>query len=957
MFINSIFLPKAISDQKLTDTADNSIGNFTHLFSNVFRFVKDGQENSAPIQLCQSEESSVENPQNELLKVSLLADNKIVRENSSISMIVSMFMSQFRPGEKAPQIIESGKVKTSEHTPKYFSLSKNDLVKEIKNLFNSLDDIDVSQSGNAEILLLASGISIPLNIEKSNYSEIENLVVNQINTKSDFKFSIQIGNQKLTLDVEPVIEEKSLSVYPVEIVTDDADSDTNEIIRIESKENNINQINQNNTKTGGTSQPQLQGSKQALDNLDVKTDIDWSKVPETDDNKIINNSTDVDDEKIIVQNQTTVKNSSKIVIPDSAKQNNEPGLLAKDVSSSLDMVKPLQVTDKSDNLNTMSADKSDSKVVIKSDQKINSGSVNSAGVDKRSELNILAEETDLKEIKIDTPKFVKNSSTNSKINQEIKQNSDYKAPVFKETDISSNHIELKPKSSAGIINSVKPKNDNKIFLQQELAAEENNEIIKPELSIKTEVKNLTNHAETKDRPVEKVTNYTQPQKAGNYKTTIKVSKSPEVNIKSETTGDQKTIVKNSDTASLQVEETKSTKKNNSDVRILSEEADETQQKPSVVKENTQQTDKSAIIKEKQNNEVKDQKVGNDLTKVKSAKTPETKTASNENEHRAVKINYRERRVYSQIPELKIISDENTDKNAVQSKMPSEPVVKETTRNTDEVGKQLLSNPEIRQKDEKQVWVKVSVEKNETENSSELKKRSDVQNKISFDAKEVKKEFSANGNQDYESQKNPQAKQEAISVERVQNTEVSESFKLNQSSINDDNVLQLKPEQKTEQLHFKSEINSETIKHNTRAAEMIEKIKVISSSEMVKEVYKVIEANEKQSVVLKLVPRELGAIKVTLDTIENVLTAKVEVENETVGQIIRNNVEQLRQNLLQSGVQVNSISITYNSSQQKQHGFNNQKRKNNPYQQENNIDEAEEAVIIKKMGYNTYEYLA
>jgi flagellar hook-length control protein FliK len=139
--------------------------------------------------------------------------------------------------------------------------------------------------------------------------------------------------------------------------------------------------------------------------------------------------------------------------------------------------------------------------------------------------------------------------------------------------------------------------------------------------------------------------------------------------------------------------------------------------------------------------------------------------------------------------------------------------------------------------------------------------------------------------------------------------------------------------------------------------MIEKIKVISSSEMVKEVYKVIENNEKQSVVLKLVPKELGAIKVTLDTIDNALTAKVEVENESVGQVIRNNVEQLRQNLLQSGVQVNSISISYNSSQQKQHGFNNQKKKNNLYQQENSIEEVEEAVIIKKMGYNTYEYLA
>ena len=51
MFINSIFLPKNLSDQTLPEGVVNSIGNFSHLFANVFKIVKDGPESQIPIQL------------------------------------------------------------------------------------------------------------------------------------------------------------------------------------------------------------------------------------------------------------------------------------------------------------------------------------------------------------------------------------------------------------------------------------------------------------------------------------------------------------------------------------------------------------------------------------------------------------------------------------------------------------------------------------------------------------------------------------------------------------------------------------------------------------------------------------------------------------------------------------------------------------------------------------------
>jgi len=276
---------------------------------------------------------------------------------------------------------------------------------------------------------------------------------------------------------------------------------------------------------------------------------------------------------------------------------------------------------------------------------------------------------------------------------------------------------------------------------------------------------------------------------------------------------------------------------------------------------------------------------------------------------------------------------------------------------DELVKTITNQVEQKPKEEKQVWVKVSVEKNETENSADLKKSNQHKHKITINADDVKKEFSSPNNSQDEQKENPKYKPQTSSVDSSQSADTKSNVQTQNNTNQQEVVSSIKPEHKTDQSQFRSELHNENVKYSSRAAEMVEKVKVISSGEMVREVYKVLENGEKQSVVLKLVPKELGAIKVMLDTVDNVLTAKVEVESETVGQVIRNNVEQLKQNLLQSGVHVNSISISYSSSQQKQHGFNNQKKKNGGYQQENDLEEVDEAIITKKLGYNTYEYLA
>jgi len=344
--------------------------------------------------------------------------------------------------------------------------------------------------------------------------------------------------------------------------------------------------------------------------------------------------------------------------------------------------------------------------------------------------------------------------------------------------------------------------------------------------------------------------------------------------------------------------------------------------------------------------------------VNNERKPESVT-KNQAENKNIKVDFMQRRVYSQIPHLEVMVDETEVKSVKNSVLNIETNKQENTQSIDEPVKSRQNQVEQNTKNEKQVWVKVSLEKHDNESVSEVRKSSNQQSKITIDVNsdDMKKDFEQNTSSEKESREYSKSKPQTVQVETSKNTEVKNVIQNQTTSTQQDLAAGLKPEIKTENNPFKSALHSEDTKFSSRAAEMVEKIKVISSGEMVREISKVFESGEKQSIILRLVPKELGSIKVMLDTIDNVLTAKVEVENETVGHIVRNNVEQLKQNLLQSGVHINSINISYHSSDQKQHGFNNQKRKNSGYLPENDIEEIDETIVSKKMGYNTYEYLA
>ena len=1064
MFINSIFLPKNLSDQTLPEGVVNTIGNFSHLFANVFKIVKDGQENPNPIQLFPQTEITAEDIQSELLKVSLLSDNKLVTENPNLPKIVELFLSKIEAGEYAQELADSNKVKISEKTPKYSSMSKEEFVKEIKSILDTLKNSKANQSENLEISLLSGGISISIDPKINSITEIENIINEQLQTNNDFKIMIQNGDQKLTIEVEPIKPQVNKSFAPVEIVEENNSSQLPKLDVVNKTTEQGLELNNNsekplaelkeNSKLSSAFQSQLQGVKHVSDNLDANIKNENISGLKTSDKTFIQS------QKAALNNQTNITKpnaeiiSNEIQIPELEKQSQKAEVISKNISSDLNISKIVSDNVKSEILKTTEVSKSDKKISVKSNQKLNSFSVSRATLEDKAELTDLAEKTEVKEIKIDVQSFRKKQSIDfnkpkveSKIEiasskplvekpvqqtqnlvdeKSVETKTEKQVAPDKKFDVKSEPIdsskstnEIKQsftkqevKSENNIAAKTKP--ETKSSVQQELFVDNEadiNESQNSEVEIKSE-RQVEQLKSTTDKNVNSVKQNLRSQEVS--KTEPNVESKPELKkensdwFKSKIVVDSKPQVKEIDSKpvetvevkseEMKVSDTKSYVENKDVVKILNDEKpvvknnyeklpsekiktqqseikpaettvkdnrisdDQTNIKPeNISKENLKQNLKLDSLSDDHTTELKVENSNQDLeielSKDSNTKPVEVKNINDLKENKSVKIDFKERRVYSQIPKLEVIADDKSVKNLDISQNKFDKAVIETTQLADEPVKSVQKSTEAKPKDEKQVWVKVSVEKTEVENQHESKRISSA-NRVELNKNDdVKKDFSSSDNLQDEQKENQKQKPQTVSVESNQNSDTKSSVQTQSSTTQQDIVSSIKPEHKTEQAQFKSELHNENVKYNSRTAEMVEKVKIISSGEMVKEVYKVLENGEKQSVVLKLVPKELGAIKVMLDTIDNVLTAKVEVENESVGQVIRNNVEQLKHNLAQSGVHVNSINISYQSSEQKQHTFNNQKKKNPAYFQDKEIEELEETVVTKKMGYNTYEYLA
>ncbi len=1067
MFINSIFLPKNISDQTLPEGIAGKIGNFSHLFSNVFRIVKDEQEGTVPFQLANLSSELTSNTQNELLKVSLLSDNKLTLENANISMIVTAFLSKLNPGEFTEELVDANKVKVNEKVPKYFSLNKNEFIKQIKNIIDSLKNSDQKSLENIEISLIANGQSIKINPLTTNIVDLERWVTEQLQSNTDFEILVKSGQKKLAVDVEPVKHEVSKTDKPVEIISA-SDQEVNET-EINPTLNKFiassTSFSKNISSEGNVFENQLKGLKQTYVNTNgqiVKQEvptiqsgisstqyinsesIDISKEPYlkvlTKEMRVgaelqseINSSIKSELNEILksnyssngkietpntsipqsdLKNKSVSDNQSELVAKSEtfAKKENvlsDTNLTLKKVSSEnfIDTTikslhnevkvqsEPWQAAENAENpetvkqtsdVNVSGRNQSDYKISVKSNLKINSVFVEKNSVQEKVVLMDLFEKAEVNDIKINVQNTSKTVYINSPKIQDGYQpelssakenvtkilapepNVEVKKVLSADQEFKQSSIE---NTSNKAFDAVKAQSNPKLRIQQELFVE--SEFVENEEPVLIKNESI------------KTTNSNQQTLKENTVTGL----STKINIDKNKLDRIKNLTNDSDKAKPEIIANPLAKKIISTdiknvVKVVDESSEETlnnikfksdvtedNKNPVALKSNTIHLNKSSekIVVSSTNTPEKNESILKAKATVENLRTnlkefasddvKQERVLNNKFENKNVKVNFIQRRAYSQIPPLEVMTAETEVKTVKNSGLNLETNKNEITHSVDEPVKSIQNKTEQNPQNDKQVWVKVSLEKNEREIVSEVRKSSHQQNKITIDANSdgMKKDFDQNSFSEKESHESPKQKPQVVQVEASQNTEMKT---VNQNtSTQQDFTAGLKTEIKTESNPFKSAFNSEETKFGSRAAEMIEKVKVISSGEMIREISKVLETGEKQSIVLRLVPKELGSVKIILDTIDNVLTAKVEVENETVGHIVRNNVEQLKQNLLQSGVHVNSINISYHNSDQKQHGFNNQKRKNPGSSTENDIEEVDEMIVSKKMGYNTYEYLA
>jgi flagellar hook-length control protein FliK len=168
---------------------------------------------------------------------------------------------------------------------------------------------------------------------------------------------------------------------------------------------------------------------------------------------------------------------------------------------------------------------------------------------------------------------------------------------------------------------------------------------------------------------------------------------------------------------------------------------------------------------------------------------------------------------------------------------------------------------------------------------------------------------------------------------------------------DNNKIELNPKPAIQETNI---LSKEKIVTETRS--LNETVKTIRSSEIVKELTNFVKSGETQTVTFKVVPENLGRIKVSLDVADHIAKATIEVETETVKQIVQSNIESLKQALTHSGITVDAINVSLTGNQQRHNRPVDSKRKMNDSSDENKIETDSDALLRKNLGYNTYEYL-
>jgi flagellar hook-length control protein FliK len=140
-------------------------------------------------------------------------------------------------------------------------------------------------------------------------------------------------------------------------------------------------------------------------------------------------------------------------------------------------------------------------------------------------------------------------------------------------------------------------------------------------------------------------------------------------------------------------------------------------------------------------------------------------------------------------------------------------------------------------------------------------------------------------------------------------------------------------------------------------EVKETAKVVDQSRLMNEIENVIKSGDKKNVTLKIYPEELGSVKISLDFTDNNVSAKINVSNDSVRQVILTQADNLKSSLSESGIQLAALNVSVDNSDEKANPQTKTKKKSaNSDDKKVVIKDIPNPVKIKNLGYNTYDYV-
>lgn len=151
--------------------------------------------------------------------------------------------------------------------------------------------------------------------------------------------------------------------------------------------------------------------------------------------------------------------------------------------------------------------------------------------------------------------------------------------------------------------------------------------------------------------------------------------------------------------------------------------------------------------------------------------------------------------------------------------------------------------------------------------------------------------------------------------------------------------------------------SDNAVNKTAEVENPQNLKIVKSVEVIKEISQFISKQEKGTLSFDIKPESLGKMKITLDTADHAIKARIDVDNEHARQLIERNLGKLQEELAANGIQLSSLNISLGYSRQQRDG-NQINNKNMHSESQGQVGETIENEEQKRtLGYNTYEYIA